>query len=217
MTATGTRHGEDTAFRFRCKYALDRVIGVVGLAAAAPVIAIAGAAIRLDDGGPIFFRQERAGRGGLPIQVWKLRTMLINADDYLDEDGRPTRDRITRPGAWLRRYSIDEIPQLINIALGEMSLVGPRPALLAHVARYDAEQMRRLRVKPGITGLAQVSGRNQIRWSKRITIDNWYIDNYSFSLDIQVLAKTVVSVIKSEDVAVDRNPEFADDLPTAPQ
>jgi len=148
-----------------------------------PVFIIVALAIKLDDGGKIFFLQDRLGQYGQVFQVFKFRTMIDNADNFLDQNGMPTSNRITRVGRILRRYSIDELPQILNIFRGDMSFIGPRPALVSHWDRYTEFQKRRLEVSPGITGLAQVNGRNNLPWSERIKIDINYIDNRSFSLN----------------------------------
>jgi lipopolysaccharide/colanic/teichoic acid biosynthesis glycosyltransferase len=154
------------------------------------------AAVRLEGGGPAFFRQERIGWGGQPFRLWKLRTMTETrvaptAPDVLHKDDV----RITRVGRVLRSLGLDELPQLLNVLAGEMSLVGPRPALAYQVERYDAFQHRRLEVRPGITSLAVVSGRNAISWEERIALDVWYVDHWSLGLDLRILAKTLWCVL----------------------
>jgi lipopolysaccharide/colanic/teichoic acid biosynthesis glycosyltransferase len=153
--------------------------------------------IKLDSKGPIFFKQERVGKDGYPFQIFKFRTMvegavhmgagyLIEKDDF----------RITRVGKFLRRTSLDELPQLINILRGEMSLVGPRPTLRYQVEQYDDWQKRRLLVKPGVTGWAQIHGRNELSWNERIEYDIWYLEHWSVSLDLKILMKTLWVVLK---------------------
>jgi sugar transferase EpsL len=154
-------------------------------------------AIRLNSPGPIFFRQERVGLDGRPFRVWKFRTMLdLPADDPFPQD-----DRITGVGRWLRRLSIDELPQLLNVVTGQMSVVGPRPTLPYQVARYSARQRRRLSVRPGLTGLAQVRGRNALTWSERIELDLQYLEHQSPWLDVRILTWTVGAVLKGSGVA----------------
>ncbi len=139
--------------------------------------------------------------------------MFVNADQYLDTQGRVgQKNRITRVGAFLRFTSLDELPQLINIVKGEMSFIGPRAALPQHYDRYTTQQKKRLCMKPGVTGLAQVNGRNTLPWSKRIEYDNWYVENYSLKLDLKILLKTVKVVLLREGIVLDRNPEQVDDL-----
>lgn len=194
------------------KRAFDMLASASGLLALSPLFAAVAVAVKLEDGGPIFFRQQRLGRNGYPFGIWKFRSMIQNADHYIDKNGRPTKDRVTRIGRILRKTSIDELPQLINILLGDMSVVGPRPALLSHYSRYTLQQRRRLAVRPGITGLAQVNGRNTLRWSARVQYDIEYIDHYSLMLDVQIVFKTVMQVIRGQGVVMDRNPADVDDL-----
>jgi lipopolysaccharide/colanic/teichoic acid biosynthesis glycosyltransferase len=197
----------------RAKYAVDRLVGAGLLVAVAPVLGVLAAAVKLEDGGPAFFVQPRPGLGGAPFSCYKLRTMIVDADRYIDADGRPTRSRITRVGRVLRKTSLDELPQLINLAKGDMSLIGPRPPLMIHLRRYDATHMQRFRMKPGVTGWAQVNGRNTIKWSRRIELDNEYIDNWSPLLDVKIALKTALMVVKRDGIVEDRNPQDVDDLP----
>ncbi len=197
----------------RAKYAVDRLVGVGLLVAVAPVLGVLAAAVKLEDGGPALFVQPRPGLGGQPFSCYKLRTMIVDADRYIDADGRPTRSRITRVGRVLRKTSLDELPQLINLAKGDMSLIGPRPPLMIHLRRYDATHMQRFRMKPGVTGWAQVNGRNTIKWSRRIELDNEYIDRWSPLLDAKIALKTALMVLKRDGIVEDRNPQDVDDLP----
>ncbi|MFT4625648.1 MAG: lipopolysaccharide/colanic/teichoic acid biosynthesis glycosyltransferase [Myxococcota bacterium] len=199
-------------WRVRVKYAADRVAGVALLGALAPVFSGIALAIVLEDGRPVLFVQERPGLGGKPFGCFKFRTMLVDADRYLDADGRPTRPRVTKVGRFLRKTSLDELAQLLNIARGDMSLIGPRPPLMVHLQRYTDEQMRRFRMKPGVTGLAQVNGRNTLKWSRRLAYDNDYIDSYSLRADVRILLRTVGVVLRREGVVLDRNPGDVDDL-----
>lgn len=173
------------------KRALDLAVAVPAMVVLAPVIGLLALAVRIETPGPVFFHQERIGRGGLPFSILKLRTLRHEAAgepaDYLIAVGDA---RITRVGAFLRRWSLDELPQLWNIIRGEMSLVGPRPTLRYQVEQYSAFQRRRLEVKPGVTGWAQVSGRNRLSWPERIQLDVWYVDHRSFWLDLRILVKT---------------------------
>jgi lipopolysaccharide/colanic/teichoic acid biosynthesis glycosyltransferase len=152
-------------------------------------------AIWLDDGRPVLFRQVRAGRHGRPFVMLKLRTMHQSSGD---RDVFPDATSFTRVGRWLRRLSIDELPQLINVARGEMSMVGPRPTLPYQVLRYTARQRRRLDTLPGLTGLAQVHGRNGLSWADRIEWDLRYLENQSIQLDLAVLASTAWAVLTGE-------------------
>ena len=173
------------------KRAVDLLGAGVGLALASPVVGIAALAIKVDDGGPVFYRQRRVGRHGEEFDLLKLRTMIPGAEregagwavDYADP-------RITRVGRILRRLSVDELPQLWNVLHGEMSLVGPRPTLAYQVEQYTPHQRRRLDVRPGITGWAQVQGRASLPWEERIELDVWYVEHRSPSLDLKILART---------------------------
>jgi lipopolysaccharide/colanic/teichoic acid biosynthesis glycosyltransferase len=176
------------------KRGTDLICAGLGMIVLTPVFLILGAVIRLDSPGPIFFRQERAGRGGVPFRIFKFRTMYVAP--------RPTQGfqsgddpRITRIGRWLRRLSLDELPQLINVVKGEMSLIGPRPALVYQIERYDARQRRRLDARPGITGWAQVNGRNSLSWEEKIEFDVWYVDHCSPWLDLRILLRTARAVL----------------------
>ncbi len=171
--------------------ALDLVLAALMLALAAPLILLAAIAIRLESRGPVVFRQRRVGLDGRPLDLWKLRTMVAGAEAmgagiYVLE-GDP---RITRAGRLLRRYSLDELPNLVNVLRGEMAIVGPRPTVQEQVDRYTDRQRRRLEVKPGITGWAQVNGRASLPWPERIELDVWYVDNRSLALDVRILLRT---------------------------
>ena len=170
---------------------LDAAAAGVGLALASPVLAVAAVAIKLDDGGPVFYRQRRVGLNGQEFHLLKLRTMRVGAEHtgagYAVNEGDP---RITRAGRLLRRLSLDELPQFWNVVRGDMSLVGPRPTLAYQVERYTPRQRRRLEVKPGITGWAQVHGRAQLPWDERIELDVWYVEHRSPWLDLRILART---------------------------
>jgi lipopolysaccharide/colanic/teichoic acid biosynthesis glycosyltransferase len=171
--------------------ALDVTVSVVVLAISAPPLAVAALAIRLESRGPVLYRQRRVGRHGEPFELMKLRTMVPKAETmgagvYVLE-GDP---RITRVGRLLRRFSLDEVPNLINVLKGEMAIVGPRPTVQEQVDRYTARQRRRLEVKPGITGWAQVNGRTSLPWPERIELDVWYVEHRSLWLDLRILAKT---------------------------
>ena len=164
-------------------------------------------AIKGEDGGPVFFKQVRVGLNGVPFKVWKFRTMVVDAELMkaqlaTQNEGNAAlfkmrRDpRVTRPGTWLRRHSLDELPQLINVVRGEMSLVGPRPALPEESAKYDGTHMiRRIVVKPGITGLWQVSGRSDLSLGDSMRLDVHYVENWSLFLDLQILWKTLQAVL----------------------
>lgn len=178
------------------KRAFDRAVLAVICVPAIPIGAACAALVKLTSNGPVFFRQDRVGLGGKPFTVWKFRTMVDREDNPLF----PDPERITTVGRWMRRLSLDELPQLINVAVGEMSIVGPRPTLPYQVERYDARQRQRLTVRPGLTGLAQVRGRNSLSWADRIEIDLEYISRQSFWLDLQVLVSTVATVARGSGV-----------------
>jgi lipopolysaccharide/colanic/teichoic acid biosynthesis glycosyltransferase len=171
--------------------ALDAAAAGLGLAVTSPVLAVAALAIKLDDGGPVFYRQGRVGLNGDEFDLLKLRTMQVGAESkgagLAVNEGDP---RITRVGRILRRLSLDELPQLWNVVRGDMSLVGPRPTLAYQVERYTPRQRRRLEVKPGITGWAQIHGRARLPWEQRIELDVWYVEHRSAWLDLKILART---------------------------
>jgi lipopolysaccharide/colanic/teichoic acid biosynthesis glycosyltransferase len=171
--------------------ALDIVLAAVLLVVTAPLLALAALAIRLESRGAVFYRQRRVGRHGRPFQLWKLRTMVPGAESlgagiYVVE-GDP---RITRVGRMLRRFSLDELPNLVNVLQGDMAVVGPRPTVQEQVDRYTERQRRRLEVKPGITGWAQINGRTSLPWPERIELDVWYVEHRSLRLDLRILART---------------------------
>jgi lipopolysaccharide/colanic/teichoic acid biosynthesis glycosyltransferase len=181
--------------------ALDILLASVLLALAAPIVAIAAVAIRLESRGPVFYRQRRVGQHGRPFDVWKLRTMVPGAESmgagiYVLE-GDP---RITRVGRLLRRFSLDELPNLINVLKGDMAMVGPRPTVQEQVDRYTDRQRRRLEVKPGITGWAQINGRTSLPWPERIELDVWYVEHRSLRLDLRILARTAHMLATGRDL-----------------
>src|SRR3954466_10173645 len=199
----------------RAKRALDLALATLALVVSAPVMLIAAGLVRLSSPGPVLFRQVRIGRGERPFTMLKLRTMYVDSDERASREfntcellgeAEPDSDgvfklendpRIVPGGRFLRRYSIDELPQLLNVLRGEMSLVGPRPSLPWEVERYDPDTGRRLRVRPGMTGLWQVSGRSNLSWSEAIRLDLYYVDNWSMMQDLSILAKTVGAVFGS--------------------
>ncbi len=171
--------------------ALDLVVASLALAVSAPLVAGAALMIKLESRGPVFYRQRRVGLRGAPFELWKLRTMVPGAETmgagiYVLE-GDP---RITRTGRLLRRFSLDELPNLVNVLRGEMAIVGPRPTVQEQVDRYTDRQRRRLEVKPGITGWAQVNGRASLPWPERIELDVWYVEHRSLRLDLRILGRT---------------------------
>jgi len=190
------------------KAAFDRCVAVVALVVLAPLLAFVAVAIKATSSGPVVFRQTRVGSNGTMFTLYKFRTMAADAETRLhalgsrnDVDGLlfKLRDdpRVTRVGRWLRRFSIDELPQLVNVLRGQMSLVGPRPALPSEAERYGADVARRLLVKPGMTGLWQVSGRSDLSWEDGVRLDLYYVENWSFAGDIQILWKTLSAVARS--------------------
>ena len=189
----------------RAKRTFDIVCTLGLLLFFAPVFAFAAFRVWKHDRGPILFRQTRVGRDGETFRCWKFRTMVLNAESLLAElhaqegyEGglfkMENDPRVTPPGKWLRRFSLDELPQLVNVLKGDMSLVGPRPPLQHEVAQYDDAMARRLRVRPGMTGLWQVSGRSDLAWSEAIRLDLYYVDNWSMFQDLTILARTFGAV-----------------------
>ncbi len=175
---------------YRLQRALDWAVLIAASPVLVPIGVVIGACVALTSSGPVLFRQERVGLVGEPFDVYKFRSM-VDGDNPLVPD--PTR--ITRVGAVLRRWSLDELPQLLNVARGEMSVVGPRPTVASQVERYTQEQARRLTVRPGLTGLAQVSGRNSLAWADRIDLDLTYVDSRSLRRDVGILVRTVSTVL----------------------
>jgi lipopolysaccharide/colanic/teichoic acid biosynthesis glycosyltransferase len=170
---------------------LDAALAAALLVVTSPLLVLAALAIRLESRGPVFYRQLRVGRDGEQFELWKLRTMVpgaeaIGAGIYVVEGDT----RITRVGRLLRRFSLDELPNLVNVLTGHMAIVGPRPTVQEQVDRYTARQLRRLEVKPGITGWAQINGRTSLPWPERIELDVWYVEHRSLRLDLRILAKT---------------------------
>jgi lipopolysaccharide/colanic/teichoic acid biosynthesis glycosyltransferase len=177
------------------KRAIDAVGAVVGLVVSSPLLGLASLAIKAEDGGPVIYRQRRVGLNGADFDLLKLRTMVVGAErqgaGWAVNAGDP---RITRVGRALRRLSLDELPQLWNVLRGDMSLVGPRPTLRYQVEQYTPRQRRRLEVKPGITGWAQVHGRARLPWDERIELDVWYVEHQSLWLDLKILALTPLAL-----------------------
>jgi undecaprenyl phosphate N,N'-diacetylbacillosamine 1-phosphate transferase len=181
------------------KELFDRTMSLLVLVILSPVFLIILALIKLDTSGPAFFIQMRVGKNGIPFKSIKFRTMIQRATETgLGINIQKDDDRITRVGKSLRTWSLDELPQIINVLKGDMSFVGPRPTLPYQVARYTEFQHKRLLAKPGITGWAQVNGRNAISWEERIKLDVWYVENWSLWLDFKIMLKTIKVVIKKE-------------------
>jgi lipopolysaccharide/colanic/teichoic acid biosynthesis glycosyltransferase len=177
--------------------AVDSAIAATGLLLTSPVLAVAALAIKLEDRGPILYRQTRVGRDAEDFELLKLRTMVVGAETlgagFAVERGDP---RITRAGRFLRRASIDELPQLWNVLRGDMSLIGPRPTLRYQVEQYDERQRRRLHVRPGLTGWAQVNGRAELPWPERIELDVWYVEHRSAWVDLKILLRTPLALFR---------------------
>jgi exopolysaccharide biosynthesis polyprenyl glycosylphosphotransferase len=206
-------HPEFTGSKLVLKAGFDKMVALAALTVAAPLLAVLALAVKLDDGGPAFFRQTRVGKDGRTFTVFKFRTMVIDAEQRRADLRRAHAQhstsgqhsvlfklrndpRVTRTGTWLRRWSLDELPQLINVLNGDMSLVGPRPALPEEAAMYGDHVRRRLAVKPGITGLWQVSGRSDLTWDESIRLDLRYVENWSLMLDLHILWKTLSAVVR---------------------
>ncbi len=175
--------------------AADLAVAGFGLLVTAPVLGVAAAAVKLADGGPVLYRQQRVGKDGVEFELLKLRTMVVGAEHQGAGAAVNEGDsRITGPGGLLRRLSIDELPQLWNVIRGDMSVIGPRPTLAYQVERYTARQRRRLEIKPGLTGWAQVHGRARLPWDERIELDVWYVENRSLLVDLKILARTPLAL-----------------------
>ncbi|MBS4539277.1 sugar transferase [Clostridium sp. D2Q-11] len=180
------------------KRILDFFCACILVIVASPIMGLAAVAIKLESEGPILFKQDRPGKSGNIFKVNKFRTMKIE----VEKNGKMLSDmeRMTKVGSILRKSSIDELPQLINIIRGEMSFIGPRPLLVQYLDHYSREQMRRHEVTPGISGWAQVNGRNTISWEQKFEYDVWYVDNISFLLDIKIIRMTIVNVLNRKDI-----------------
>ena len=202
------------------KRIFDLVAGTLLLLCSLPVLLVVTGIVKRTLGSPVFFRQLRPGKNGKLFRITKFRTMKIARDkdgnplpDARTPDGYqvPDEERMTAIGLWLRKTSIDELPELFNVMRGEMSLVGPRPLLVQYLGRYTSEQMRRHEVLPGITGWAQVHGRQALEWKQRFAMDVWYIDHVSFLLDLRILALTFRQVLRRSDISMpghSTGPEF---------
>ena len=191
----------------KAKRAVDVLFSIIALVISLPIICLISILIYLTMGRPIFFKQVRPGLYGKPFVLYKFRTML----DLRDQTGKmlPDERRLTSFGRWLRSTSLDELPVLFNVLKGDMSLVGPRPLLMEYLDRYTPEQARRHEVKPGITGWAQINGRNAISWEEKFDLDVWYVDNWSLFLDLKIVILTIIKVLKREGIS----PEFSEIMP----
>jgi lipopolysaccharide/colanic/teichoic acid biosynthesis glycosyltransferase len=196
------------------KRAFDLVVAAIALVLLLPVIAIVALLVRVFLGKPVLFRQTRPGLHGEPFEIIKFRSMF----DEFDADGNeiPEADRVGRFGHFIRTTSLDELPELWNVLNGTMSLVGPRPLLMRYLDRYSSEQARRHDVEPGITGLAQIGGRNAISWDEKFALDVYYVDHHSFWMDLGILLKTAAKVLQREGIAAEgssSSPEFLGSTP----
>ncbi len=179
----------------------DLALASLGIVALGPIFLFVAAAIVMTDGRPIFFRQQRLGRDFKPFDIFKFRTMTIDPRQYAARDTHtPDNARVTRVGGFLRAWSLDELPSLFNVLKGDMSIVGPRPLLVHYRELYYDDQSRRHEVRPGITGLAQISGRNAVSWEDRFKLDVEYVDSRSLFLDLSILAKTVLVVLRRDGI-----------------
>lgn len=180
------------------KRTFDFIAALLGLAVVSPVMLVIAVLLRTSVGSPVLFRQQRPGLRGVPFRLVKFRTMR----DLVGADGQPLPDaeRLTRLGRFLRAMSLDELPEVWNVLRGEMSLVGPRPLLMEYLPLYTPQQARRHEVRPGITGWAQISGRNAISWDDKFALDVWYVDHHNFWLDLQILVMTIVRVARREGI-----------------
>jgi sugar transferase EpsL len=200
-------------YRLGGKRALDLALTVPGLLVLSPVLGMVGLLVRRQHGAPVLFRQARPGQGGQLFTLLKFRTMT----DQRDAQGAllPDDQRLTAFGQFLRRTSLDELPELVNVLRGDMSLVGPRPLLTQYLDRYSPEQARRHEVRPGITGWAQINGRNALSWEEKFALDVWYVDHASFWLDLKILALTMWKVLRREGISQDGHATMPEFLGTA--
>jgi lipopolysaccharide/colanic/teichoic acid biosynthesis glycosyltransferase len=200
------------------KRLVDLSIAVPGIIALSPLLSLLAALIRLSLGRPVLFVQERPGRDGRVFRLYKFRTMR----DARDDDGHllPDAERLTRVGKFARAWSLDELPQLVNVVKGDMSLVGPRPLLVEYLDRYTSEQARRHAMRPGITGWSQIGGRNALSWEEKLALDVWYVDHWSVGLDLRILAITLRNVIGRRGITYEGHatmPEFMGSGATQPK
>lgn len=181
----------------------DVATAALALLVLCPLLIVVALLVRLKLGSPVLFRQERPGKDGAPFTLYKFRTMLPSEHGDAVTAVATDAERLTRFGRLLRSTSVDELPEFYNVLVGDMSIVGPRPLLTEYLERYNAEQARRHEVRPGITGWAQVNGRNVVSWEDRLKMDVWYVDNRSFALDLRILGMTVATVLKREGITAE--------------
>ena len=216
MYGMGSPAMRGSAYAAFGKRLLDMFLSLAALAVLSPVLLATAILVRIRLGSPVLFRQVRPGLGGKLFTLWKFRTMR----DERDETGRPLPDgeRLTPFGKALRSTSLDELPELWNVLRGDMSIVGPRPLLVQYLPRYSPRQARRHEVRPGITGWAQVNGRNALSWDEKFEMDVWYVEHVSFALDATIIARTVIKIVQREGISTDGHataPEFLGDGGTA--
>jgi sugar transferase EpsL len=183
------------------KRTFDIIVSALGIMLLSPLFAVIGLAVFLAMGRPIIFRQVRPGRGGRAFSLLKFRTMTVTPETPDGVHSLTDGERLTRLGRFLRSRSLDEMPELLNVLKGEMSLVGPRPLLMEYLPLYNREQARRHEVRPGITGWAQVNGRNEIEWEEKFALDVWYVDHRSFMLDLRILCMTVAGLASAKGIS----------------
>ena len=201
QTIVEARAGASKGAGSAMKRTFDVFVACAFLLVLSPVIGVIALAIKLNDGGPVIYTQERIGLKGQPFPCHKFRTMIVGAASTgLGHEVAQDDERITAVGKVLRQWTLDEIPQLLNVLRGEMSVVGPRPAIQEQVDRYDEHQRRRLEVRPGLAGWAWIQGRNSLPWSERIELDVWYVENWSFGLDVRILARAFLTLVKRDGV-----------------
>ncbi len=184
--------------KFSVKRVFDIIASLVLIIIAFPLLILIGVLVRIKLGSPVLFRQERPGKQNKIFMIYKFRTM----NNRMDTNGnlQPDKARLTRFGSLLRKTSMDELPELFNILKGDMSFVGPRPLLVQYLTRYNSDQIRRHEVRPGLTGWAQVNGRNAITWEEKFDLDVWYVDNWSLWLDLKIIMKTILVVLKRNGI-----------------
>ena len=202
-------------YRERGKRTFDLLFAVLALAVIAPLLGLVAILVRITVGSPILFCQHRPGLRGRPFRIFKFRTMTNQRDD--NGNLLPDAQRLTRFGRLLRRTSLDELPELLNVVRGDMSLVGPRPLLMEYLDSYTPEQAGRHLVRPGITGWAQINGRNNTVFSERLQLDIWYVNHVSFALDVIILCRTLLQVACASGVRLDQSLDEVDDIGLHPQ
>jgi len=207
------QYNDNLGIAWAIKRALDIVLSAMALIVLSPLCLIIAVLILIDSGWPPLFVQTRVGRNGCHFKLYKFRTMMVNSEKigaglFFEQDD----PRFTLVGRVLRRTTLDEIPQFWNVLRGDISLVGPRPMVPVLAAKLSPEQARRHRIRPGMTGWAWLHGRNNLTWSERIELDNWYVDNWSLWLDLRILLMTIPRVLKGEGVRLDQSADEVDDL-----